>query len=205
MLYAIGDIHGMIDKLQNVLSKIPLKKHDILIFLGDYIDRGPNSREVLDECFDLSKKYKTIFLKGNHEDLFIKCPHDNDAFECWIYNGGQATIDSYKSNDGMIPIRHIEFFKSLLPFYQTKHYYFCHAGINPNISLVNQSEEDLLWIRNEFLYSEKKFEKIIIHGHSVSKDPVIKENRIGIDTGSFLPNGKITCLDVINRNFYFGE
>jgi serine/threonine protein phosphatase 1 len=202
MLYAIGDIHGMIDKMQSVLSKIPIQKSDTLIFLGDYIDRGPNSKEVIDECILLSKKYKTIFLKGNHEDLFLRSSIDTSAFECWIYNGGMATQKSYKNG---FPKEHYEFLKTLKLFHKTNKYYFVHAGVNPMFKLEDQDEEDLLWIRDNFLYSDRCYDKLIIHGHSITSKPEVKPNRIGIDTGSFLPFGKITCLDVYRKKFYFSN
>jgi len=160
-IYAIGDIHGRFDKLCTLMDKIDIDyENDILIFLGDYIDRGPQSFEVVEYLIDLKKHQpKTIFLKGNHEEMFEKYVSGEDRMT-YLFNGGQQTLDSYmsrprKPDDPLIPPDHLEFFNSLRLYHETENYIFVHAGLKKKVALDKQKPEDLLWIRKKFIESKK--------------------------------------------------
>lgn len=188
-IFAVGDIHGLLDKLKMLIDSLPIKKNDLLIFLGDYIDRGPNSKEVVDFLINLKKERDeklTIFLKGNHESMFLDYLEGRNI-ETFFYNGGRETIKSY-SQDGVfsVPLEHMNFFKNLLPFYQTENYIFVHAGLRPGVAIDNQVEEDLCWIRSDFIFSDYNFGKKVIFGHTPSKTfmPYFDKYKIGIDTGA---------------------
>ena len=226
--YAVGDIHGRLDLIQPLISKIEkdISQHPedkpILIFLGDYIDRGPDSKGVIDTLISLKKKYECVFLKGNHEDILLMFLKDAKKGPLWLINGGIETLKSYgikqiseedKKNNypelqnqllKKIPKNHISFFKSTLQLtYEIKDYLFVHAGVRFNTPINKQKKQDLLWIREPFLSEDTNFEKIIVHGHSINeKDPEIKSNRIGIDTGAYYTD-ILTCFVIAGDKTYF--
>jgi len=206
-IFAIGDIHGSLDKLNTLMDKIDIDfKKDILVFLGDYIDRGPSSFEVVSFLITLKKKHKNIiFLKGNHEEMLENYLAGIDRFT-YLSNGGQQTIDSYVkcgyvSGKELIPEDHIEFFKSLDLFYQTDNYIFVHAGLREKIVLQDQLQDDLLWIRQKFIKSNHDFGKRVIFGHTPLAEPLVQPNKIGIDTGAVYGN-KLTCVKLPDVVFY---
>jgi serine/threonine protein phosphatase 1 len=174
-IFVIGDIHGCFDKLSALMDKIPINfKQDQLIFIGDYIDRGSSSLEVVDYLIDLKNRLPgTIFLKGNHEDMLENYLDGSDRFT-YLLNGGQRTLDAYlnrPNNPGEYPVppAHLKFFKSLYLYYQTVDYIFVHAGLRKNVSLESQETIDLLWIRDEFIFSDFDFGKRVIFGHTPFK------------------------------------
>ncbi len=208
-IYAIGDIHGCADLLEILMDKITKNDQHLepiefkkLVFLGDYIDRGPASQKVIDILlYDLPKDYETIFLKGNHELMMIEALEDCRAADYWLRNGGLETISSYRSahssTNGQasseelmhlfkakLPKEHLAFLKTLQLSFQLGDYFFVHAGVNPERSLDEQVEQDMLWIRDRFLFSEKDFGKVIIHGHTPGKDVDEADNQVGIDTAA---------------------
>lgn len=217
-LYAIGDIHGRLDLLEKLLKEIERDAsgylHEItLVFLGDYVDRGLQSKEVLDYLIQLKRqeKFKIVFLLGNHEQTMLDFMADVRASEHWLRYGGIETLNSYGvqiSSEDLhdeslervrselrrnLPAAHLEFLRGLRQSYELGDYYFAHAGIRPNIPLSAQVLDDLLWMREPFLSSNADFGRIVVHGHSVSEEPVVRSNRIGIDTGAFA-SGKLTAL-----------
>ena len=205
-LFAIGDIHGSFDQLQDLMQKIPIDfATDTLVFIGDYIDRGPGSVEVVDYLLDLQKRVpETIFLKGNHEDMLEKYLDGTDRFT-YLLNGGQKTLDSYLSitdrTDGYpIPTGHMEFFRSLRLYYETESYIFVHAGLRPKVPLASQEPEDLLWIRDKFIYSKYYFGKTVVFGHTPLETPLVERNKIGIDTGAVYGNA-LTCVQLPDKVF----
>ena len=205
-IFAIGDIHGSFDQLQELMQKIPIDfATDTLVFIGDYIDRGPGSVEVVDYLLDLQKRVpETIFLKGNHEDMLEKYLDGTDRFT-YLLNGGQKTLDSYLSNtnrtDGYpIPTGHMEFFRSLRLYYETESYIFVHAGLRPKVPLASQEPEDLLWIRDKFIYSKYYFGKTVVFGHTPLETPLVERNKIGIDTGAVYGNA-LTCVQLPDKVF----
>jgi len=211
-IYAIGDIHGRADLLDGTLKRIDadLKTnpvaHAIEVFLGDYIDRGPASRQVLDRLVARNRTHQAVFLKGNHETYLIDFVTNPLILEDWKRVGGFATLMSYgitpstnaeaqlaAAFDQALPESHRQFLGNLKLSFTCGDFFFVHAGVRPGIPLEKQREEDLLWIRQDFLLSEEDFGKIIVHGHTPVAHPDIRPNRINIDTGAFA-TGRLTCL-----------
>ena len=226
-LYIIGDIHGRSDLLERIIDQIyrDLDKHGadncLFITLGDYIDRGPDSRAVIERLAHNPFPSRYIALKGNHEELLQEFLKNAQIGDHWRGLGGLETLHSYgvsiknlmrgKGFDeaatalkAAIPKEHLAFLSALKPALKIGSYFLCHAGVRPGVQLKNQKLDDLLWIRDEFLSSAVDFGKIIIHGHSPTEWPEIRSNRINIDTGAFA-TGRLTCLviDGDQRRFMF--
>ena len=226
-IIAIGDIHGQLSALEKLLKKISAENFDsntekIYVFLGDYIDRGPSSKGVIDRLLDWSSKHKTIFLKGNHEAIFLDFLEKPTSTGQWLSYGGLETLIDYgvipeagaKKHSDLFDLRerllenlpesHLSFFNRLRLSYGSGDFMFVHAGVNPKIPVSDNTEEDLLWIRGHFLGHRGLFEKLIVHGHTITMDgrPEIKPNRVGIDTGSYV-NGTITAMIIEGENKYF--
>lgn len=205
-IFVVGDIHGCFDKLCALMDKIPIDfNRDLLIFIGDYIDRGSSSIEVVDYLVNLKQRLpETIFLKGNHEDMLENYLDGSDRFT-YLLNGGQRTLDAYlnhSQNPGGYPVpsEHLEFFNSLNLYYQTDDYIFVHAGLRKKIPLEKQEKMDLLWIRDEFIYSDFDFGKRVIFGHTPFREPLVQKNKIGIDTGAVYGN-RLTCVQLPEMKF----
>jgi len=190
MKYIIGDIHGQIYKLQDLIRLTELDATEY-IFLGDYIDRGEHSREVIDYLINLSKKIKCIFLKGNHEDIWLQYLQGDKSWLDFILEyGGIETIKSYTGKQDVIPQDmfkiHQFFFKKLIYYYELKDYLCVHAGINPGFKdkdISSHNKEDLLWTKEDFVNSKFLYKgKKIIFGHTSFKEPYIDNYKIGIDT-----------------------
>lgn len=224
-IYAVGDIHGRADllhQLHHLISedaeKYPNHQH-IIIYLGDYIDRGHASKQVIDKLLHPAlNNFHSIYLRGNHENMLIEFLNDRSLGELWFMNGGLETLKSYnislsvlnelnyqKLKDLLLeklPPEHVTFFQTLKTHHIEGSYFFCHAGINPNNPLDNQSDDDLMWIRDPFLRSKKEFGKIIVHGHTVSQKPTLLPNQIGVDTGAVFTD-HLTCVVLTNEAPYF--
>lgn len=217
-IYAVGDIHGCADLLSQLLEKIRLdaaqspSQKQWLIFLGDYIDRGPDSKGVVDVLLSLPETFpNTVFLKGNHEVLLTSALESNDALSHWTRNGGVATLASYGVSETSLqrgrldsarltleleekmPLSHMQFFSGLETSATLGDYFFVHAGVRPGVPLDRQDEDDLCWIRSEFLDYQGDFGKVIVHGHTPADEPENKRNRIGIDTGAVF-TGVLTAV-----------
>lgn len=192
-IFAIGDIHGCAEELRALIRKLPLDQNSVLLFLGDYVDRGPDSRGVIDTVLDLSEIYEVIALRGNHEWLFSQYLADPDnpvAMGNFIFNGGSATLASYSASSGApkVPEDHREFLKNLTLFHKTETHFFVHAGIPPgfDFSLEKVDEKtahQFLWIRKGFLDSGQKWSRVVVHGHTPVRKAEILANRINLDTG----------------------
>jgi serine/threonine protein phosphatase 1 len=224
-IYAIGDIHGRADLLEQLHGRI---RHDaekypdyrkIIVYLGDYIDRGNSSRQVIDQLLNPTlTEFTAIHLRGNHESMLLEFLKNPARGELWFMNGGMETLMSYNVSLSLLnqlnyekvatalaanlPLEHLQFFASLKTHHIEGNYYFCHAGINPNIPLDKQTDEDLIWIREPFLSSQKDFGKIIVHGHTVSQKPTLRANQIGVDTGAVFTN-HLTCAVLTQNKPYF--
>lgn len=210
-IFAIGDIHGCLSKLERLISKTDIdNKEDTLVFIGDYIDRGADSKGVVDFVLDLKRKMRTVIcLKGNHEQMFLDYVCLNKNEDLYLSNGGETTIASYgyrnirgdrKLN---VPDSHMEFFNSLLSCYETDDYIFVHAGLRKNVLLKDQKIQDMLWIRHDFIMSSYDFGKTVVFGHtpmSHSK-PLFLPGRIGIDTGAVY-GGFLTCVELPSKKIY---
>jgi serine/threonine protein phosphatase 1 len=207
-LLAVGDIHGYKLKLEALMEKVSPTPEDQVLFLGDLIDRGPDSRGVIDYVLDFCRQYpKTVVLRGNHEDLLIKCLDDPTKLALYLRNGGWSTIDSYGGNSylNFMPPDHLEFLRSRPLYYQVGSFLFVHAGLRPGVPLADQKEEDLLWIRHDFLNSDFDWGPVIVSGHTPQPKPVNQSKRIVLDTGVCYPEyglGKLTCCDVLTRTFW---
>ena len=206
-IFAIGDIHGCYDRLKTLMDKIPIDlSRDTLVFIGDYIDRGPNSVEVVEYLMKLKKRVpEVIFLKGNHEDMLDKFITGADRFT-YLLNGGQQTLDSYmtkpvQSDFYPIPPDHMDFFKSLRLFYETEEFIFVHAGLRPRVPLESQKPQDMLWIRDKFISTRHDYGKRVIFGHTPLKKPLVEPNKIGIDTGAVYGNA-LTCVQLPDLVFF---
>ncbi len=196
---AITDIHGELEKLESVLSKINTKPDDIFVFMGDYIDRGPDSKGVVDRIIEQSNYNKCIYLIGSHEYALLHSPSDDYYKYLFDNYGGPATIRSYGSFNNIFRI-HGDFFRSLKFYYLTDKYLFVHAGINPNYSLEDQDETDLVYIRGKFIYSKHNLPQKIIFGHTEFDEPLIQEDKICIDLGcGKYPHAKL-CALILEEN-----
>jgi serine/threonine protein phosphatase 1 len=201
-LLAIGDIHGCRDQLAALLEKIAPTHNDQVVFLGDYIDRGPDSAGVISDLVTFRKVFPaTIFLRGNHEQMFADYLEDQDP-TVFLLNGGAKTLNSYhKSEQWPIPPVHLEFLNSLLNFHETQEFIFVHAGLRPNIPLAEQNSRDLLWIRQDFIESDYDWGKSIVYGHTPLTTPLLTATRLGLDTGCVYGR-QLTCCDVISRQIW---
>lgn len=190
--YAVGDIHGCLDQLQRIVElceKDAASQKSTFIFLGDYIDRGPDSRGVIDFLINLQKwsPDHIICLRGNHEDLLLSALDSEDAEFNWLANGGDATLHSYGVSQAKdLPPSHIDWLHSLLLFHDDGQRFFVHAGAHPDRPLNQQRTRDLLWTRKPFLSSNKNFGRLIVHGHTPLKSgvPDLRANRLNLDTGT---------------------
>jgi serine/threonine protein phosphatase 1 len=215
-IYAIGDIHGRADLLEKMLDRIDahlaskLVRNPIQVFLGDYIDRGPASREVLELLVARDRSFRSVFLKGNHERYLTEFLGNPSILEDWQRLGGLETLISYgvkptlnadaatqiqlaAALDQALPQSHRQFLGNLESSFTCGDFFFVHAGVRPGVPLNKQREEDLLWIRQDFLLYEEDFSKIIVHGHTPVIEPEVHPNRINIDTGAYA-TGQLTCL-----------
>ena len=224
-IYAVGDIHGRSDLVNSLLDRIDadLEAHpvgrSIQIFLGDYIDRGADSRSVIDRLIERQQTHETICLKGNHEALLLSFLEEPGVLDGWRRWGGLETLMSYGLKPGSrvdpeervrlsetlareLPQSHREFFANLKTTYQCGDFFFVHAGVRPGIRLSSQVDDDLLWIRDEFLLAQDNFGKIVVHGHDPVHEPEVRANRINIDTGAYI-TGNLTCLVIEDDRLYF--
>lgn len=203
-IFAIGDIHGCLLHLDKMMAKLDIDaQNDTLVFIGDYIDRGPDSKGVVDVVLDIRKRIKNVVcLTGNHEQMFLNYYREGRDEELFLHNGGLNTLISYGlvgtgKKHPTIPDNHMEFFTTLQPYYGMDDYIFVHAGMRPGIPLDRQAPDDLLWIRYEFINSPYDFGKIVVFGHTPLSfaAPLINKNKIGLDTGAVY-GGKLSCVEL---------
>ena len=210
-IFAIGDIHGCLSKLEALITRIEIDRcNDTLVFIGDYIDRGPDSKGVIEFVLDLRERFGTVVcLKGNHEEMFLNYVCHGTDKDLYLLNGGDTTIASYgyrEIPEGVqidVPETHMSFFKSLLLWYETAQYIFVHAGLRDRIPLEDQDSRDLLWIRYEFIHSSCDFGKTVVFGHTPTShaEPLFLPGRIGIDTGAVY-GGPLTCVELPTQRVY---
>lgn len=206
-VFVIGDIHGCLDMLKRLMDKIDWRPgRDRLIFLGDYIDRGQNPKGVVDYILGLiSCSPHVECLVGNHEAIFLDYLDGKDR-GLFLINGGLSTLESYqadrpKQGGPLVPPAHMDFYQSLKSFIELEDYYIVHAGFRPGVDLREQSVEDMVWIRETFIYSEYDFGKRVIFGHTPFHQPLVVENKIGLDTGAVYGN-KLTSLELPEFRFH---
>ena len=216
-IYAVGDVHGRADLLVELMRLLidhypamrPPPSRVTLLFLGDIIDRGPDSAACLRIIRDLCEAEGARMLLGNHEDMMLASLDGNpEAQAAWLRNGGLATLHSYgiappsTDEDSFdfgerltrgIPQQHVAFLRSLETSYRSGSYFFAHAGVRPGIPLHKQAPEDLYSIRSEFTESDAWHGAVIVHGHSIVDAVEMRPNRIGCDTGAYA-SGRLSCV-----------
>jgi serine/threonine protein phosphatase 1 len=213
-LYAVGDVHGRLDLLRDLHARIaadlvrrPTQAFRI-IHLGDYVDRGPDSAGVIAHLVEFCRDGDAVCLGGNHDAMvrdFLRKPAS--CGEQWLANGGDETLASYgvptppgatlktlrKALEDAMPPEHRAFFESLPLTERHGDYLFVHAGVRPGVAMKKQKEQDLLWIRDPFLTSAADHGAVVVHGHTITPEPVVRPNRVGIDTKAWA-TGRLTCL-----------
>jgi len=215
--YAIGDIHGcpwLLDRVVNwIRCHAAQHSHDrrVIIVLGDMIDRGPDSKGVVEKLIGGPPSgFEFVCLRGNHEQLMLNTLSDGRGLDLWIANGGRMTLESYGVDHHMlmscqservvrdtlhaaIPPPHQRFLRDLTLSYQLGEYLFVHAGIRPGSPVANQCADDMMWIREEFTGSAADFGLHVVHGHTVTRDPDERGNATGLDTGAVI-SGRLSCM-----------
>jgi len=220
LIYAIGDIHGRMDVLSPLVHDIAVDaaatnpvESPLLILLGDYVDRGPESRQVVDLILRLQADsfFEVAPLKGNHEEALLQFLDEPEFAPTWIEHGGGATLTSYgvqpvaaraapeawvavrDAFDKALPAAHRRFYQQLKLFRVVGDYAFVHAGVRPGVALKAQTTQDLLWIRYEFLNNRGRHDKVIVHGHTPAEEPQMLKHRLGLDTGAYA-TGVLTAV-----------
>jgi serine/threonine protein phosphatase 1 len=213
-IFAIGDIHGRRDLLDQLLKQIAEHQKvspadDTIVFLGDYVDRGSDTKGVIDLILSLPSIWNMVFLRGNHDQSLLDFLDDPLRYRAWRNFGAPETLLSYgvrppRFDDAnefararnelnrACPSSHLKFLNSLKLLYEDGDYLFVHAGIRPGIAIGQQSDEDLMWIRDDFLMSDRLFDKVVVHGHTPTEKPVRRPNRLGLDTGAHA-TGRLTA------------
>ncbi len=228
-VYAVGDVHGRHDLLEALLREIgrdvaatPPGAQPLLVFLGDYVDRGPGSAQVVEAVLRLQDEgdFEIRALKGNHEEALLRFLDDPHFGSTWAEHGGSATLASYgvrppatrtdpvawadaaQAFAATLPAAHLDFYRTLDLMTEVGDYAFVHAGVRPGVALAHQEERDLLWIRGEFLQASGPFGKVIVHGHTPMEEPQVTPHRLGLDTGAYA-TGVLTAvrLDEASQRF----
>jgi serine/threonine protein phosphatase 1 len=207
-LFVIGDVHGCAPELKQLLEKLPLAPQSTVVFLGDYVDRGPESRQVIEIVFELQTYCTVVPLMGNHEAMFLNFLADpqSELAGHFIYNGGSATLASYADDFGCytIPQEHVKFIRDLELCYQTEEYFFVHAGV-PEIRLEELNPDKfrkvMLWTRGSFLTTEYRWSKVVVHGHTAVDEVTIWPNRINLDTGCVF-QGELSAMGFPGRKVF---
>ncbi len=207
-VYAVGDVHGRADLLERLHKQIgaDLDRHPpdevLVVYLGDYVDRGPDTRGVVDRV--LAADWPRVCLMGNHEDMMLAAMSDPESLALWLFNGGNATLESYgvgvddpghagSALEAALPDAHRAFFADLALYHEVGDYLFVHAGLMPGRPLADQARHDLMWVREPFLSDRRDHGTMVVHGHTIRRGIDEQPNRIGIDTGAFA-TGHLTCV-----------
>ncbi len=226
-IYAIGDIHGVLKPLQDLHTliaeeerKYPASTPPRIIYMGDYIDRGAQSKQVVDCLIEQANVWDCIFLKGNHEHAMLRFLEAPEHHSAWLKWGGVDTLTSYgieafsafgRSDvlpylaaelKAALPPEHVQFYQSLKLLHEEEGYVFVHAGLRAGVAIEEQKEFDLLTIRDEFIYADYDYGKPVVFGHTIFKTPYHRQGRIGIDTGSYL-SGRLTCAVLEGKQVRF--
>ncbi|NOT42763.1 MAG: serine/threonine protein phosphatase [Alphaproteobacteria bacterium] len=222
LVVAVGDLHGRLDLLEllwgkiDAASRLSAARQRTLIFIGDYVDRGLQSAQLVERLLDGFPGFETVYLKGNHDETLLQFLSDPAIGEAWRNFGGLETLSSYGVAHAagkswaqtrgefasLLPKTHEAFFKNLRLYHVVGDYIFVHAGLKPRVPLDEQRESDLLWIREEFLDSAVNFGRVVVHGHTPADAPEVRNNRIGIDTGAYM-TGNLTAVVLEGRTRQF--
>ena len=224
-IYAIGDVHGRADLLDDLLARIAADTmtrgpaDTDVILLGDLIDRGPDSAGVVERAMTPPSWARLLVLKGNHEDAMLAAlDGDRDMCRLWLRNGGPEALASWGVAEAIIadgtlgevteaarraiPVHQLAFLSQAPHSILIGNYYFTHAGVRPGVALDNQQPNDLLWIREEFLKSRSDHGAVVVHGHSIALEVEERPNRIGLDTGAYA-TGRLTALCLQDKDRWF--
>ncbi|MGF1671849.1 MAG: metallophosphoesterase family protein [Balneolaceae bacterium] len=202
-IVAIGDIHGCHKSMEALWEKLEPYKEYKHVFIGDYIDRGPSSKQVVDFLLEVQRERDCVFIRGNHEQMLLDAIDHQDV-KLWLVNGGRSTLESYNSSEKkiLIPDEHLYFFRKTLLYYETESYFFTHAGAPP-YQTIEESKNDptmlqyFLWGRDHIGVFNTEWEKTVVFGHTPRSTPIRKDKMIGIDTGCVyneLGYGKLTAV-----------
>jgi len=212
-VFAIGDIHGCAGELDALLGGLELATGDTLVFVGDYVDRGPDSRAVVDQMLEVQARddVGSVFLKGNHEDMLLAyLGRPGHWGEAWLSNGGRHALVSYGLHPEAapaevlekMPARHLRFFEGLITSHTTASWLIVHAGVRPDRKWAEQEEEDLLWIRDEFISRPHGLPQTVVFGHTPQRSVLVDlPYKIGIDTGCVY-GGALTALELHEREMF---
>lgn len=216
-VYAVGDIHGCYDELALLLDHLvedrEFSTDDLIVFIGDYIDRGPASRHVIDLLIGFQQEYplNSVFLRGNHEDMFLDfLGFEGTQGNSYLVNGGAQCVRSYEARPPYcgeeiqeeMPPEHISFLTTLHRYAFMGDFVFVHAGVNPLRDLAHQMDEDIFWIRDEFLNNVHHFNKTIIFGHTPFEDVLFHlPYKIGIDTG-LVYGSMLSCIEIAREEVF---
>ncbi len=209
-IFIVGDVHGCLDMLKRLMDRIDWRPgEDRLIFLGDYIDRGVDSKGVVDFILEITNTSPLVqCLMGNHENILLDFLNSGDP-RLLLINGGITTLESYQAakmgeDQPLIPSEHVTFFQNLFQYIELEDYYVVHAGFRPGVDIEKQALEDLIWIREPFIFSDYDFGKKVIFGHTPLAEPLVTDNKIGLDTGAVYGN-RLTCIEIPRMKFYSVE
>ncbi len=201
-ILAIGDIHGCRTALETLADYVGFQPDDMVVTLGDYVDRGPDSKGVIECLLEWQQRYRLIALRGNHEIMMVEARQSRSMLTSWLGVGGAETIDSYGTSFDDVPDAHWTFMESTRPYYETETHFFVHANADPNLPLAEQTEDDLYW-RPFFRPKAHASGKVMICGHTAQRKgkPKSVGHAICIDTHAYA-NRWLTCLDV-STGIYF--
>jgi serine/threonine protein phosphatase 1 len=207
-IFAIGDVHGCADELEELLGSLPLKDDSTVVMLGDYIDRGPYSRRAIETILEWKKKHNIICLSGNHEEMLREFLDGTNPQRVarFILNGGSSTLADYADDHGewVIPREHVSFLENLKLWHETDDHFFVHAGV-PDMALAEldpvRDRDEVLWIRRAFIGSNRKWEKRIVHGHTPVNAVELSASRINVDTACAY-GGFLTAIELPNHRIY---
>ena len=226
-VYAVGDMHGRVDLVRRLHDLIradvaevrdeATPAHKVIIYLGDFVDRGNGCKELIDLLLDDPLEgFTPFYLRGNHEARMLDFLEDPEIGAEWVFWGGETTLRGYGADienpafgqqgwswvrdefQRNMPARHLSFFRATRFSHSVGDYFFAHAGVRPGVALANQDARDLMWIRKEFLESNADFGQVVVHGHTIVDDVEVRPNRIAVDTGAWR-SGKLSCL-VLEEN-----
>ncbi|MEE8110057.1 MAG: metallophosphoesterase family protein [bacterium] len=207
-LYAVGDIHGSFEQLTRLVETVPFAPEDRIVFIGDYIDRGPDSRGTVEFLLGFREKFpRCVFLRGNHEDILEDFLRGSVQYPEGVYqmNGGAETLASYEVDPlgavgaGDFPADHLKFLFETALMHREDGFLFVHAGVRPGVPLEDQTPQDMLWIREEFFLRKHSLDLTVVFGHTPLRE--IFQNlpyAIGIDTGAVF-GGQLTCVELADR------
>lgn len=223
-VYAVGDIHGRLDLFEQLLQRIEADNaargpaDTTLILLGDLIDRGPDSRAMVDRAMELVQAGNVRVLAGNHEEMLLVSMENDEALRHFLRHGGKETLFSYGLDPAeysrstlpdlrermaaLVPGEHIAFFHAMEDHIVIGDYLFVHAGIRPGVPIEEQTTSDLRWIRREFLDHADWHGHLVVHGHTITDAPDVQPNRIGVDTGAYA-SGRLTALGIEGGENWF--